>query len=46
MPTTINELLAKAGSQFSLAIFDAKSIAAIAATLIEKERLIASRATA
>ena len=36
MPTTINELLAKAGSQFSLAVFDAKSIAAVEATLTEK----------
>jgi type I restriction enzyme M protein len=36
MPTTINELLTKAGSQFSLAVFDAKSIAAVEATLAEK----------
>jgi type I restriction enzyme M protein len=36
MPTTINELLTKAGSQFSTEIFDAKSIAAVEATLTEK----------
>jgi type I restriction enzyme M protein len=36
MPMTINELLAKSGSQFSTEIFDTKSIAAVEATLTEK----------
>src|SRR5882724_6330862 len=36
MPTTVNELLAKAGSQFSLAVFGPKSIAAVEATATEK----------
>ncbi len=36
MPTTITELLAKAGSQFSTEIFDTKTIAAVETSLTEK----------